>query len=98
MDEDNFAGMQEEAVRRVREMQRRAESYVNKPTDEIPPAPPPDNTPNEPPKKSGSLSSLFDFAGIKLDEEKAMIAMLIYILYKNGADIKLLMALGYLLL
>lgn len=35
---------------------------------------------------------------IKIDEEKALIGLLIYILYKQGADIKLLLALGYLLL
>ena len=34
----------------------------------------------------------------KIDEEKALIGLLIYILYKQGADIKLLLALGYLLL
>ena len=37
-------------------------------------------------------------AKVKIDEEKALIGLLIYILYKQGADIKLLLALGYLLL
>ncbi len=41
---------------------------------------------------------VFNIGGIAIDEEKAMIAMLIYILYKQGADVKLLLALGYLLL
>ena len=41
---------------------------------------------------------LFDLGGIAIDEEKAMIALLIYILYKQGSDIRLLLALGYLLL
>ena len=47
------------------------------------------------PKKKGAL---FNLAGIQIDEEKAMIALLIYILYKNKADMKLLLGLGYLLL
>lgn len=42
--------------------------------------------------------ALFNLAGIQIDEEKAMIALLIYILYKNKADMKLLLGLGYLLL
>ena len=41
---------------------------------------------------------LFNIAGIKIDEEKALIALMIYILYKNGADVKLLLGLGYLLI
>ena len=41
---------------------------------------------------------LFKISNIKIDEEKALIALMIYILYKNGSDIKLLLALGYLLL
>lgn len=44
----------------------------------------------------GLLSSLLD--GFNIDEEKAMIGLLIYVLAKNGADVKLLLALGYLLL
>ena len=47
---------------------------------------------------SRSDGKLFDIAGIPIDEEKALIGMLIYILYKQGADIKLLLGLGYLLL
>ncbi len=40
--------------------------------------------------------SLFD--ELNIDEEKAIIGILIYVLYKNGADIKLMLALGYLLI
>lgn len=35
---------------------------------------------------------------LNIDEDKAIIGILIYILYKNGADIKLMLALGYLLI
>ena len=43
------------------------------------------------------LSAFFP-DGLKLDEEKVLIGILIFLLAKNGADIKLLLALGYLLL
>jgi len=108
--------MQEEAVRRVREMQRRSRSMVDEPPKEnggeenAVPAAPPKNTPTEhsgQPDLGGFLGSLlgggkkgelFSLRGIKIDEEKALIGMLIYILYKQGADVKLLLGLGYLLL
>ncbi|MCR5123030.1 MAG: hypothetical protein K6B74_11490 [Ruminococcus sp.] len=83
--------MQEEAVRRVREMQKRSQSYIGQPP---PPPPEPEQEPPPPPKPP----PLLDLAGIKLDEEKALIGLLIYVLYKNNADMKLLLGLGYLLL
>ncbi len=46
--------------------------------------------------KKGPLSELFD--GFNISEENALIGILIYILAKNGADVKLLLGLGYLLL
>lgn len=46
--------------------------------------------------KGSSSGSILD--ELNIDEEKAIIGILIYILYKNGADIKLMLALGYLLL
>lgn len=102
----SFSTMQEEAIRRVREMQRRSKSIVG---DEPAPAfasrepdtkgsAPPDGLSAAKTGKSGVLGGLFDMGGVKLDEEKALIGILIYILYKQGADIKLLLALGYLLL
>lgn len=92
----SFDRMQREAINRVREMQRRAQSYSE------PPPPPDSREPMPAPKKpaaesfQGALVSLFK--DIKIDEEKALIALLIYVLYKNGADTKLLLALGYLIL
>lgn len=84
----NFSKMQEEAVRRVMEMQQRSRSAVG--GDRQPTPPPQKDPPND---IFGGL-----LGGIKLDEEKALIALLIYILHKNGADIKLLLGLAYLLL
>ena len=94
--ENELNQMRRDALRRMQEMQRRAMPG-----------------PAEPPPKPGEaeasslLGSLFgsrqggkplNIAGVAVDEEKAMIAMLIYILYKQGGDIKLLLALAYLLL
>lgn len=54
-------------------------------------------------KSNSIVSGLKDALGIDLahmglDNEKIMLALLIYILYKNNADIKLLIALAYILL
>lgn len=103
-----FNKMQQEALARVREMQKRSQTYVE-------PEPPPQSPPPtaHKPETSGlsGLSGLFSSQGqtakdlvgkllkdIHIDEEKAIIALLIYVLYKNGGDVKLMLALGYLLL
>ena len=82
--DNSFHNMQQEAIRRVLDMQRRSKALADR--DEA-------DSAQASPKKP-----LFSLAGIDIDEEKALIAMLIYILYKQGADIKLLLGLGYLLL
>ena len=79
--------MQQDALRRVQEMKRRSKGLTE----------PPDDTPPEPAAQP-KAAPLFNLSGIDIDEEKALIGLLIYILYKQGADIKLLLALGYLLL
>ncbi len=83
--DNNFSKMQEDAMRRVMEMQRRSRDAVSK---------------ESPPKTiNNNDTSVSDILGqIKIDEEKALIALLIFILYKQGADIKLLLGLAYLLL
>lgn len=112
----DFTTMQEEAVNRVKEMQRRSKNMVNggeqrkaKAENSTRQA---GSTENQQQKHVNPLQSLlgvdagsttennglFNIAGIKIDEEKALIGILIYILYKQGADIKLMLALGYLLL
>lgn len=72
-------------MRRVLEMQQRSRDAVA-----------PNEEKNEKSEPIGDIEGLL--GGIKIDEEKALIAMLIFILYKQGADIKLLMGLAYLLL
>ncbi|WP_295153553.1 hypothetical protein [uncultured Ruminococcus sp.] len=82
--DSRFGKMQEDAVRRVMEMQQRSRNAAQQDIPE--PRKPADNT----------LAGLF--GGMDIDEEKILIALLIYILYKQGADIKLLVGLAYLLI
>lgn len=145
----DFDVMRQEAIERVRSMQRRSREVVAPPnnsqrveepvqnTEPIPPIPNPEvnetitenantNTSNNNvganrnsginnhqasaianilgsifpnsggQTKKGVLSDLLD--GFNISEENALIGILIYILAKNGADVKLLLGLGYLLL
>lgn len=144
----DFDAMRQEAIERVRAMQRRSREIVAPPNNNqrvetpsqnpepVPPIPEPEvskainenentNTPSHNantarntgfsnqsgaianilgslfPKgggqtKKGPLSELLD--GFNISEENALIGILIYILAKNGADVKLLLGLGYLLL
>lgn len=87
--DENLNRMQREAIERAREMSRRASAYVGNHSDET--------APTDPNNKS-TPKELFDLGNIKIDEEKALIGMLIYIIYKNGGDFKLLLGLLYLLL
>lgn len=103
---DELDSMRQDALRRMREMQKRAMPSGEDTGGGRPSSGPQgisgsrQNGPGSllrgilPSAAGGGLGT----AGIELDEEKAMILMLIYILFKQGADIKLLLALGYLLL
>ncbi len=85
--DESLNKMQREAIERAREMHRRASSLVA----------PTEGEQTEADQKS-TPKELFNLQGIKIDEEKALIGMLIYILYKNGGDHKLILALLYLLI
>ena len=93
----DFNRMQEEALNRLREMQRRSRTAVNQPK---PPQPEPKPQPQQPkpqsPPRPDALKSLF--GDVKIDSEKALILLMLFVLYKNNADLKLLLALGYLLI
>lgn len=100
---EEMMAMQKDAERRVREMQERSKSLVaSEPPPPPPPPPPPKPQPqpqpihNEMPVNKGFLEGLFP--DIKIDEEKALIIFLLIILARNGADMKMLIALGYLLM
>lgn len=105
---DNISEMKQQAIKRVREMQKRSRSVLDGQPESSESS---ESTQNSENKQGGidallgsllggktSGGKLFDVAGIPIDEEKALIGMLIYILYKQGADVKLLLGLGYLLL
>lgn len=119
--DQNFNQMQEEALARLREMQRRSRTAVNRPRPNPPPPPQNDNhhhnqnqehvhnhepphggnrpQPSPPPSKSSPQDIIKSILGdVKIDSEKALILMMLYVLYKNKADMKLLLALGYLLI
>lgn len=50
-------------------------------------------------KNKGGLNNLIEeFLGGGIDDDKLLIAALLYMLIKEGADIKLIIALGYILL
>lgn len=96
---EEMMAMQKDAERRVREMQERSRNIVlNEPPPPPPPPPKPQPQPihNETPVNKGFLEGLFP--DIKIDEEKALIIFLLIILARNGADMKMLLALGYLLM
>lgn len=89
--------MQQDAVRRVREMQRRANEKLQQSGAAAPPAsvPAQQHTPSPPPAPKASASVL-DKLG--LDPEKALLLLLIVLLLNEGADQKLILALCYLLI
>lgn len=122
----DFNRMQEEAMQRLRDMQSRSRTAVNRPREAQPhrqqdqrqsfqrepqqsfqqenrqntrqeqrqstqQSAPPNFQPNLDPLKSL-------FGDMKIDSEKALILLILFILYKNKSDPKLLLALGYLLI
>ncbi len=100
--------MQQEALNRLHEMQRRSRSAVGNAaaTSAAPAQSPRRGEPERPKADSKPVQSnpiqdilgqlLGDGAG--LDSDRIIILLLLFVLYKNHADIKLLLALGYLLL
>ena len=117
--DQNFNQMQEEALARLREMQKRSRTAVNRPRPNPPPPSPNDNhnhnqehahnheqphggnrpQPQPPPSHNHPQDIIKSLLGdVKIDSEKALILMMLYVLYKNKADMKLLLALGYLLI
>ena len=116
----DFNRMQEEALARLREMQRRSRTAVNQPRPQAPPPPaypePELHTQpqqqqhqqhqshmqrqNPPQIHNAPPTDIFKnlLGDMKIDSEKALILLMLYVLYKNKADMKLLLALGYLLI
>ena len=104
---ESFEDMRQEAIRRVMEMQQRSQGLTGsdgRQTDAGAASganassggSSPLQSPLQASPSAGKLTDLL--SGLDIDEEKALIALLIYILWKNGADKKLLFGLGYLIL
>lgn len=98
--------MMQDAVQRVMEMQRQAQARVHpegekhpsqsKPSSKPQPPPPPKPEPKPSALKSGLVEGILASTG--LDKEQLLLLGLGYLLYKDGADHKLLLAILYLLL
>lgn len=107
---EELASMQKDAMERVREMQRRADETLRRsnadfapppPKAEVKqePSPPPPLPPREPPapvSNTGKLGNILSAAGI--DQDRIIILALLLVLYNDGADQLLLLALLYLFL
>lgn len=107
---EELASMQKDAMERVREMQRRADESLRRSNASLspPPPPPPEApplplppeipkpSPPPPPPTSGKLGNLLSAAG--MDQDRILLLALLLILYNDGADHLLLLALLYLFL
>ena len=109
---EQLASMQKDAMDRVREMQRRADETLRRSNADFAPPPaemkappaepvpiPPTPKPQVPvpcPEPIGKLENLLSVAGI--DRDRIVILALLLILYNEGADQLLLLALLYLFL
>lgn len=98
--QQNFNAMRQDAIRRSREMQRRAgmhpampEPPKSEPPVSAEPAPERNASPS-PAKLPAELRNLLQ----GWDSERLALLGLLYILYKDGADTKLLLAIAYILL
>ncbi len=89
--QQNFNAMRQDAIRRSREMQRRAVPPSSPPAPEPLPVPPASPSTGILPKELQHL--LTDW-----DSERLILLALLYILYKEGADHKLLLAIAYIML
>lgn len=91
----NFNAMRQDAIRRSREMQRRAS--VRQPNIHTPAQMPEQPLHVSPPPSSG-LPSELEHLLHGWDGERLALLGLLYFLYKEGADARLLLAIAYILL
>ena len=70
----------------------------NSPAGNLLPMPSEEHSHNEIHNRQGNRNTPFGFPDLLADNEKLMILLLIYLLMKENADIKLILALGYLLM
>ena len=93
----DFNTMQEEALRRMREMQKRSKTSVNPGAEHVRGEDHEKNEQKTNPKPAERQQTSF-LSDLKIDPEKAMLLLMLMILYKNKADMKLILALCYLLM
>ena len=84
--QQNFDAMRQDAIRRSKEMQRKA----------VPMSPP--SPPKSEPLQNLQISEELQHLLTKWDGEKLALLGLLYLLYKEGAEMELLLALAYILL
>lgn len=96
--QQNFDAMRQDAIRRSREMQRRAMPMP--PPPPVPPAPIPEHhqPKQEHPVQNPHLSDELQNLLTGWNGEKLALLALLYLLYKEGAETELLLAIAYILL
>ena len=104
----NFDAMWQDAIRRSREMQRRAVPPSPPGAPPLPPKPhEPPPPPHKPPPPPGELGGLLESLHLSeelhallhdWDGEKLALAGILYLLWKEGTDPALLLAIAYILL
>ncbi len=94
----NFNAMRQDAIRRSKEMQRRA--VPQKPDTNYIEPPKPDVLPSTSRPANGlpSLNKELQTLLSGWDGERIALLALLYLLYKEGADLKLLLAIAYIIL
>ena len=85
--QQNFDAMRQDAIRRSKEMQRKAV-----------PMPSPSSPPKPETLQNFQFSEELQHLLTKWDGEKLALLGLLYLLYKEGAEMELLLALAYILL
>lgn len=100
-DEQQLNRMRQEAIRRSQEMHSRAAPAS--PAGDLPQSPAgipraEDGGSSSRPKQDILSGILGDIFGGGLDSDKLLIAALLILMIKEGADIKLILALGYILI
>ena len=86
---NELLSMQQDAIRRVREMQRRANVHLN---------PPPDAHPEPQTQTQAPPGGKLETGAREAYDDRAMILLLCILLAREGADQKLILAMLYLLL
>lgn len=105
----SFSQMQLDALERMRDMQRRSKSLVF----EAPPSEKSErrtesssqktnhvhsSSPNNQHTNSSHTADILSNISSSIDSERLLILLILFILYKNNADLKLIIALAYLLI